>query len=276
MWISEHPFDSCDAAAASFPVAAAAASRTAQLRIAVALLPLPRLNPVRVAEDAATLDLLSAGRFELGLGVGARETAAEPGDPRRRAARIEEAVQVVRRLLRGQRLDFSGEFFDYDGLELHPLPLQRPPPIWMTGNSRSAAARAGAWADGFLGLGAAAELIDTCLRSAERAGRDPDRFEIGGGIPGLWVTRDPAARQRAAGEHFADPLASYAKWLEALGCDAGLEFVGPERAAARIGQCAADRRLSRLLSFGVPAGFPAEWRAEHLELMAREVMPALG
>ena len=277
VWISEHPFESCDAAAASFPVAAAAAARTERLRIATALLPLPSLNPVRVAEDAATLDLLSAGRFELGLGVGVRGQGAGAvgAASQRRAARAGEAVEVVRRLLCGERIDFTGDHFDYRGLELHPRPLQRPPPIWMSGNSHAAATRAGAWADGFLGLGAAVEQIDACLHSAESAGRDLDRFEIAGGLPGLWVSRDPVARQRAALEHFATPRAFYTKWFEALGCDAGFEFATPERAAARLHRCVADQRLHRLLSFGVPAGFPAEWAAEHLELMAREVMPAL-
>jgi len=133
------------------PIAAlqAAASATTPLRIGSNVFSNDFWHPVPLAREAATLDVLSGGRFELGIGAGyfAGEYA-QAGIPfasaKERIARLEEAVQVITGLFREEPLTFSGHYYTIQGLSL-PQPLQRPrPPLYMGGGGKlmlSAAAR---------------------------------------------------------------------------------------------------------------------------------------
>ena len=280
VWLSEQIFVRDGESAASLPLCAAVAARTERIRIGTGVLPLPFLNPVRVAEDAGTLDLLSTGRFQLGVGLGARN-ARPPGAEetlRDRGPRADEAIQIVRRLLSGERLDFSGTYFQYEGLEVHPLPLQKPLPLWVGGASEAAARRAGELADGWIGVGPIAAWVDEMKHSAERAGRDPEALGIAGGFPALLVARDPEARWREARDHFDYQYGVYRDWFRELGWPAPLDdappTMRPDEAIAAIQGYAADNHITRFLSFGAPPGLPDAWVEEHLELMGREVIPA--
>jgi alkanesulfonate monooxygenase SsuD/methylene tetrahydromethanopterin reductase-like flavin-dependent oxidoreductase (luciferase family) len=132
-------------APAALPACAAALAATERIRIATGLLALPLHHPLRVAEDAATLDALSGGRFELGVGLGA-EVEAFGGfglDLRLRAARFEEALEVVRRAWADGPVRFEGRHFRAGELEVHPKPVQAGgPPLWLGAQSALALARA--------------------------------------------------------------------------------------------------------------------------------------
>jgi len=140
---------------AALPACAAAAAATARIRIASGLLALPLHHPLRVAEDAATLDALSAGRFELGVGLGA-EVEAFGGfglDLHLRAARFEEALEVVRRAWADGPVRFEGHHFRVSETEVHPKPMQPGgPPLWLGARTPDALARAAR-----LGVGAVVE-----------------------------------------------------------------------------------------------------------------------
>jgi alkanesulfonate monooxygenase SsuD/methylene tetrahydromethanopterin reductase-like flavin-dependent oxidoreductase (luciferase family) len=130
---------------AALPACAAAAAATTRLRVATGLLALPLHHPLRVAEDAATLDALSGGRFELGVGLGAEvELFGGFGlDPRERAARFEEALEVVRRGWADGPLHFAGRHFRCDGVDVQPKPVQPGgPPLWLGARGPDALARA--------------------------------------------------------------------------------------------------------------------------------------
>jgi alkanesulfonate monooxygenase SsuD/methylene tetrahydromethanopterin reductase-like flavin-dependent oxidoreductase (luciferase family) len=130
---------------AALPVCAAAAAATTHLRIATGLLALPLHHPLRVAEDAATLDALSGGRFELGVGLGAEvEMFGGFGlDLRERAARFEEALEVVRRAWADGPVRFAGRHFNCGEVEVHPKPVQAGgPPLWLGARGPEALARA--------------------------------------------------------------------------------------------------------------------------------------
>jgi alkanesulfonate monooxygenase SsuD/methylene tetrahydromethanopterin reductase-like flavin-dependent oxidoreductase (luciferase family) len=130
---------------AALPICAAAAAATERLRIATGLLALPLHHPLRIAEDSATLDALSGGRFELGVGLGA-ELGVFDGfglDPRERAARFEEALEVVRRAWAEGPVRFRGRHFRCDEIEVHPKPLQPGgPPLWLGARAPEALVRA--------------------------------------------------------------------------------------------------------------------------------------
>jgi alkanesulfonate monooxygenase SsuD/methylene tetrahydromethanopterin reductase-like flavin-dependent oxidoreductase (luciferase family) len=130
---------------AALPACAAAAAASRKLRIATGLLALPLHHPLRVAEDAATLDGLSGGRLELGVGLGA-EADAFGGFGlalRERGRRFEEALEVLRRAWRAGPVRFEGEHFRCGEIEVHPKPIQpEGPPLWVGARSADALTRA--------------------------------------------------------------------------------------------------------------------------------------
>ncbi|MEU6419647.1 LLM class F420-dependent oxidoreductase [Streptomyces spiralis] len=161
------------------------AARTTRLRLGTGMLILPQHHPVLLAKRLATLDVLSGGRVQVGLGVGwmREELSALGVDPATRGRRADEAIQVLRALWRDDPADFRGEFFAFTGLRCFPKPVQPGGiPLHVGGQSEAAARRAGRLADGFHPLGVDGarlrRLTGVVRESAERAGRDPDRIEL--------------------------------------------------------------------------------------------------
>jgi probable F420-dependent oxidoreductase len=123
---------------APIPALAAAALATTRPRITMAVLANDLRNPVMLAKEAATLDILSGGRLDLGMGAGWREEdylqAGIAFDrPGVRIARLVEAVTIVKRLLEGEEVTFRGTYYDIGGYRLTPVPVQRPRPRLMLG-----------------------------------------------------------------------------------------------------------------------------------------------
>src|SRR5436189_5839962 len=120
---------------APFPALPAAAGATPRLRVGTAVLNNDFRHPALLAREAATLDVLSDGRLELGLGAGHMQSeyeqvglAFDPGATR--VERLEEAVVIVKRLLEGEPVTFSGRHYRGTGHTLHPRPMQPPrPPV---------------------------------------------------------------------------------------------------------------------------------------------------
>ena len=111
-WLSEHHFVDDGYSPSLFTIGGAIAARTSRLRIGTFVLLLPLHNPVEVAENTATLDLISDGRFDLGVAQGYRIAEFDnQGLPRNnRGARIEESLEIVRRLLSGETVTLDGKF----------------------------------------------------------------------------------------------------------------------------------------------------------------------
>jgi probable F420-dependent oxidoreductase len=122
-----------------FPALAALATATHQLRLGTFVVAAGLRNPVQLAGDAATLDVLSGGRFELGIGAGVGEDdfrrAGIPfGTPGERLARGAETVRIVKPLLAGETVSYRGQQYSVDGVTVSPRPIQRPhPPILVAG-----------------------------------------------------------------------------------------------------------------------------------------------
>ncbi len=133
-WLVEHHFMPEYSHSTAPALFLAAASRlTRRLRLGHAIIPLPYHHPIQVAEQLATLDLLSDGRLEFGYGRGfsPQEYAAfgqDMGASRRYTA---ESLKIIRQALKSGRVDFHGEHFDFSDLNVLPRPIQQPhPPIW--------------------------------------------------------------------------------------------------------------------------------------------------
>ncbi|MBX9638565.1 MAG: LLM class flavin-dependent oxidoreductase [Mycobacteriaceae bacterium] len=289
VWISEHHFCDDDYLPSVFPMAAAIAARTKRIRIGIGILILPFHDPLRVAEDAAVVDIVSNGRLELGIGGGyrAQEFAGFGIDPSERAGRLNEALPLLRRLFAGETVTHQGKYYHYGEVSLRPLPVQGAAlPLWAGGTTPAAIRRAAKHCDGFLGLGPIGPMIPSYRDELRKAGKDPDAAEVASALMWLLVSRDPEARWKQAQAHLSYQINRYATWTK----DAGLNFVQPahDRAALEQQGCLIvtpeqaneiltnfidDNELTRFYSWTLPPGLPPEWSDEHVELFATEVAP---
>ncbi|MFQ5683776.1 MAG: LLM class flavin-dependent oxidoreductase [Candidatus Binatia bacterium] len=133
LFVSQHYVTGPDTAALqSIPLLGYLAAKVPGLYFGTSILLLPLHHPVQVAEQAATLDILSGGRFLLGVGRGYRDVEFQAFglEKRQRSARFVEGVQVIRKLWAEDNVTFNGRCFRLDGVSIAPKPLQRPgPPI---------------------------------------------------------------------------------------------------------------------------------------------------
>jgi probable F420-dependent oxidoreductase len=157
---------------------------TSRIRLATGILLLPQRQPLVVAKAAATLDVLSGGRLDLGVGIGwLREEFEALGVPfAERASRTDEYIEVLRTLWSGDGVDHAGSHVRFTDVSSNPKPVHGSIPIFIGGHSPGAARRAGRIGDGFWpGRGSIAELrglFDLALQTAEDTGRDPDSIEL--------------------------------------------------------------------------------------------------
>ncbi|MEV4543382.1 TIGR03619 family F420-dependent LLM class oxidoreductase [Micromonospora echinaurantiaca] len=157
------------------------AAHTTRIRLGVAVLNMPFVSPVVLAKQTATLDILSGGRLDVGLGLGwsDEEYQATGASRHRRGQRAAEFVTVLRSLWQDEVIAHRGEFYQIPPTRLDPKPLQRPhPPILLGGQAPAALRRAGRLADGWISgsqedLTGIAAAITTVRTAAEQAGRDP-------------------------------------------------------------------------------------------------------
>lgn len=155
----------------------------------------PQRQTALVAKQAAEVDILCAGRFRLGIGVGwnpVEYTAL--GQPfERRGARMSEQIELLRLLWTQTSVTFAGEFDRIEGAGLAPLPVQRPIPIWIGGSSAPAYRRIGQLADGWFPQVAPGDRLDAALEvinaAASEAGRDPAAIGMEGRV--TWDASDP-------------------------------------------------------------------------------------
>lgn len=160
---------------------AAVAGRTRRLRLGTAVTVMALHNPVRLAEEAATLDVLSGGRFVLGIGMGyiARDFAALGVPAGNRLSLLEEGMEVLGRAWTQRPFTFQGRRFRFRQVSAYPAPVQRPhPPLWLAAWTEAGVRRAAALADGWLtdpvhGLEAIRRLAEEYRRAAREAGREP-------------------------------------------------------------------------------------------------------
>src|SRR5437764_4273117 len=163
-----------------------AAACTERLRLGCAVFVTPLHNPVHLAKGITTLDCLSGGRVEVGIGTGgrARPFAAFGIDPEGLVARFTEGLALMRACWTEPEINFDGRFWQLDGARMEPKPVQKPhPPVWIGGSHPAALRRAARLADGFIGAGsqpttAFAEQSRLVHDELARQRRDPATFRI--------------------------------------------------------------------------------------------------
>ncbi|MGB8215324.1 MAG: LLM class F420-dependent oxidoreductase [Anaerolineales bacterium] len=173
---------------------------TQRLGLVTGVVILPQRQTVLVAKQAASLDVLSGGRVRLGVGLGWNEveyTALNEAF-HNRGKRIEEQVELMRRLWTEPLVTFQGKWHTVPDAGLNPLPVQRPIPLWFGGNAEAALRRIARLADGWIALfrnaAEARPSLDMLARFIEESGRSPSqvgleaRLAYGDGKPRAWET----------------------------------------------------------------------------------------
>jgi probable F420-dependent oxidoreductase len=213
-WLTEHHFCEDEYLPAVMPALAAVAARTTTIRLGPYVLLLPLYNPVRLAEDAAVVDVISNGRLDLAMGVGYREEefAGVGVDRRKRGRRHDEATQIMLRAWEDGPLSFDGEVFQVEGVEVTPKPIQRPVPIWLGGTSRPVLERIAR-----LGVPGVAgrplpEDMDFFLEKLAEHGRDPAAIDY---LPFrfIWVDRDHERAKKVAMPWAEWVIGNYQRWF---------------------------------------------------------------
>jgi probable F420-dependent oxidoreductase len=133
---------------------AALAGATRRIKFGMNVLGMGTRDPLVVAKECATIDYLSDGRLLPAFGVGSPRSPDWEGSGRTykgSGKRVDEAMEIMRRLWAGERLDFDGEFYQLRGARIAPLPVQKRLPLWYGGASKSAVRRTAKYCSGWLG-----------------------------------------------------------------------------------------------------------------------------
>ena len=187
---------------------------TQRLRFLTGVIILPLRNPLVLAKQVATLDHMSGGRIELGIGVGwLKEEFEALGVPfEKRGKRSDEYIAAMRKLWAEDGASFAGEFVNFHEVSSNPKPMRGGVPIVIGGHSEAAARRAGRLGQGFFpSIGTQVDILplfDVMWRTAEQAGRDPQSIEIMAGCPDLLPgsTTDPRAAIEARAKQGVDRI----------------------------------------------------------------------
>lgn len=256
----------------SFISLAAAAGATSRIRLVSAVVLLPLYPAALAAKLAATLDVVSGGRYEMGIGIGGempREFEACGVPVGERGARVNEALPLLRRLLAGEAVDHAGRFNTLNGVRLQPAAVQQPLPIWVSGRKEAALRRAAHHADGWMPYmytpAMLAESIAKIRELCAAAGRPPDAVR-----PSIFAFTACHEDSATALAMAADKLgAQYAQDFSKIAAKYTITGTPAERRA----------RIREYVDAGAEVVFlssacPADYAVRNEELIAREVLPA--
>jgi len=285
---SSHPFQALQLV----PMLARFAAEAPRVRLNAGLVLLPMMSPLHVAEEFATLDIISGGKIILGVGLGYRDVEFKAfGVPRaQRAKRFEANIVAIRRLWTEESVHMKTPYFELDGATCLPKPLQDPhPPIWVGANADPAIERAARLGDTWY-IGPAIEIeplerqMDLYKRALDAAGKPfpaelPMRREV-------FVAKNRAEAIRLCAPYLGAKYAAYHQWGQDMPDDdkglgqefealAGNRFIigSPDEVAEQL--IALNRRLgvNHVVMSTEWAGMPESLALDTIEMMAQEVFP---
>jgi luciferase family oxidoreductase group 1 len=181
LWVSEHHFNRFSQSGSTLPLMAYLAAKTSRIRIGSAAILLPLHDPKRVAEDLATIDILSGGRLDLGLARGGPfpvqynhfHVAADDARDQ-----TQEGTDFLLRLLREENVTFNGRWYQSEDLTIWPRPVQKEIPVWVASSTKETILEAGRRGWGLMaGHGASPQKITELVeayKSAAPSSANPD------------------------------------------------------------------------------------------------------
>jgi len=294
VWMEEHHSVTNHYWPSPLTILAGFASRTSKVMLGTDILVAAFYHPVRLAEDVALLDVMTKGRMTLGIAIGYKpdEFTLYGVDLAKRGARFEEQLAIVKGLWTEERLTFNGRYYTVDG-RLEPKPLTRPhPPIWIGGWGDLTLRRAATLADNWI-PGPTADLRR--LTAAKKAFLD-NRAAAGrtAAITEWPLTRDviiadtdQRARELAEAHIMVAYRREYAGGWRHPFIDASIatdldklmedRFIigGPDQVIPKIRRFVEQYGMTHLICRLFFPGMPHRHIMRELELIAREVMPAL-
>ena len=289
LWTTEHHFTDDGYLSAAMPMMAAMAARTKRAKIGSYVILAPFYHPLRLAEDAALIDVISGGRLRLGIGLGYRREEFESFQTpqKERLGRTLETVAILKRAWTGERFSFEGKYFTIKDARVLPKPLSQPYPELLWGGMAPQAIRRGAKLDMGFACNLGAKEIKLYHEALRELGKDPSAYSIVNSRlvfvadteEQAWETIKPALMYQ---------MAMYGKWL-AEGAIASGDHYRPDAEALRrsaiLGPPERVTSMLREIITGVPMteitlmmqfpGLDPAKAMRSLERFATEVLPTL-
>jgi len=288
VWLTEHHFCADGYTPSPLVIGASIAERTSRLRIGTNLMLLPLHDPIRLAEDSATLSLLSGGRFDLGVGMGYRQLEFDTFGRaiQNRPSLLEEGVEVIRRAWSGEPIDFSGRRFAYGDVVVEPVP-EHMPKLLVGGMADPAIRRVARIADGFLSTQNAHQA--TYLDAVRQHRGDLSEAAI---YAGQWtiIADDPEREWAKIGDYAVYQMNEYVTWgafgppdqvptfpdRDAIVAAGAYQLWDPDTAITEITALLTGTPQIRDMHFWAKLpGEPVESGTARIELLATKVLPAV-
>jgi probable F420-dependent oxidoreductase len=249
-----------------------AAACTERIRLGCVVFVTPLHSPVHLAKDLSTLDQLSRGRIEIGVGTGGRHRmfSAFQVDPTSLVARFNEGLRLMKALWTEPRVNFDGRFWQLKDAAMEPKPFQKPhPPIWFGASHPDALRRAVKYGNGFFGAGSSttkrfAEQVPIVRQALAEAGRDAASFKIGKRV--YIAVDDDAHRAR---RRISESLHRFYPFLELSDLEAVAVYGPPDACVRGLREVAEAGAELILLN-------PVFDEAEQMERLVAEVVPKLS
>ena len=266
VWTTEHHFVDDGYMPSLLVVSGALAAATSAIEIGTGVVLAPLHHPLRLAEDAATVGLLSGGRLVLGLGLGWSETefTGFGSDRRLRGRAMEETLEILRRAWSGAPFRYPGRVYDLPELAVRPAPAA-PIPILVGGSAEPAIRRAARLADGIFANAAVDDFLqqlEWIWDECEQIGRDPAELRIV-----HYSVMLPAASAEEAWDRYGDHV--WAMMWKYSDMEASATRSGPPPSPPPF----TDERRRALARRSILAGTAEEITADLLELRARAGVP---
>lgn len=289
IWITEHHFTDDGYLAATMPMLAAIASRTRRVTIGTYVLLAPFYHPLRLAEDAATIDVLSGGRLRLGIGTAYRDEEFQGFEVSRkyRLGRTLETIEILRRAWTGERFSFEGKHFRFHDVRVLPRPVSSPHPELLWAGMTERAIQRGAE----IGLSFACNLglheVELYRNALRNQGKDPANFnivrsavvQIADSADQAWADIEQPAMYQAAlyGKWLAEGMRGDQEWI--LPNPARLRrnsVLGtPSEVAQQLSRMIERTPMTELILNMQPPGLAPAKAMRSLERFVAEVLPAL-
>jgi len=295
VWMEEHHSVTNHYWPSPLVVLAGFATRTSRLTLGTDILVAAFHNPVRLAEDAAVLDVMSGGRFTLGIAIGYKpdEFSLYGVELEKRGARFEEQLAIIKGLWTQERISFKGAYYTVDG-RLEPKPVTKPhPPIWIGGWGDITLRRAATLADNWI-PGPTADLKRLLagkkrfLDNRRAAGRSQPITEWPLTRDLIIADTDRKARELAEAHIMIAYRKEYAGGWRHPFIDASIatdldrlmedRFIigGPDQCVRKIRRFVEEYGMTHLICRTFFPGMPHDHIMRELELIAREVAPAFS